>query len=384
MAIDDTTKKIVQEMLDSGAESISVIHRFLRSHYNYTNCYSLFYRDFKKMEFETPAEFRIGRAHRARRCKILESRNALIFQHPPLSVEEIAEKESEIIGKSITRQGIEYYMKHNGLHKEWHERRSAYLKKQKDEKSENNEQKEELRKSRQDLCDIIVSHYIRRALQEDKPTGFAAWYFYNRDQRQTNISLEKLELFFQNYFEAEKEGITLSLEELSASITIHKVSASRILRDVGLEPLFGSREREVTPKYKKAALKRATELEMNGPDVAYFIDVESYVACHNMRSYGRRKKGYVELMRFQNSERKKEFISYRHASQVYEALDCGFTPQETEQLAEISQRAYKFIMQNRTTIEPVIINALRTIYAAPTHSLPYVTKELKEQLQKQS
>ncbi len=304
MALDDTTKKIVQEMLDSGAESISVIHRFLQSHYNYTNCYSVFYTYFKEGGFETPAKFRrMGRLSNKdqpkkrtlspelqqrvqemvdsgkyssvskiydeltqegnysfhyksflRACKeeittpphfIKPGGNArkytyrdeLIFHEPPLTLVEIAQKESEKTGKSVTRHAIQRYMERRGYHAEWEERKNTYRGRQKCKNKKKYYKKIERQNPQQELLEIIRAYYVQRALQEDKPKGYAAWYFYSIQRRKSNHQLEDLERFFTAYFEAKGYDEQKTLAELGAYGNFPKKSASRILHAVDLEPL---------------------------------------------------------------------------------------------------------------------------------------------------
>ncbi len=375
MTLDDRVKAVVTKMLERGVPSIINVHNILVNEYGYGQSYKQFYRDFKKEDFKT----REGFEKRGNKPKKQEYRDELILHDPPLTLDNIAEKESEETGRKLTCEGIRQYMICKGQYTEWKKRRAEHVTRQKHEKNEKKDQKNERRYAQQELLDVIRTYYVQRALQEDKPKGCVAEYYYSVQRKETNISLNRLEGFFEDYFAAQEGNVKKSLKELGEKHSITLTTASHILSKVGLEPLYGSLDRKVTPKYKKAALKRATALEMSTVDVAYFLNVETYNAYNNMRIYGKAKRTSVILAQFVNGK-DKEYLFYKHASQVYEAQECGFTPEETQQLVDISSKAYNFIMQNRTTIEPVIINALRTMYATPMHSLPYVTAELKKNL----
>lgn len=394
MTLDDRVKALVTEMLAAGAPSITTIHTALVTDYDYGHSYSHFYNDFRKMNFKTPEGF--GKRGRKKKRNIIPeefekpeqkastpkhqpSRDALIFHDPPLTSDEIAEKEAEITGRKVTGNAIRSYMERHCFHKGWKERRKVYLEKvyleKQGEKSSEESVLNERRNAQQTLLDAIKTYYMQRALQEDKPKGYAAAYYYSAQRHQTNISLEKLEGFFEDYFAAQEGNLTKTLEELAKKQGFGTMTAQRVLKKVGLKPLG----KEVISSVEKDALQRAASVAMGIIDIAYFMNTDYPFTVSYTKPYRVQRK---ERFGFQiGCATTKQWIGYRHASKVYQALQEGFTPEEAQILADIHPKAYDFIMQNRATIEPIIIAALQKMYNNPTHNVPYVTLKLREHLQ---
>ncbi|MBI5002218.1 hypothetical protein HZC31_02440 [Candidatus Woesearchaeota archaeon] len=378
---------VIREELKAGAASVSDLYRRLTAGGHYQKSLHTFYYAFKVTSRELPKGF----GKRGRKGRITGECNALIHNDPVLTLKEIAVKVTEITGEKIATSTISNYMRTHGFYDAWKARRTEQ-ENQKAEKKNTAKQHEEQKRNRLTyiidwLKNTYLVHYAAHAAPEEKAQALAAAYYYGHDKtnrdKSRKISLEKLENLFQIYGQAQNAGEKLSLEELSQQSGIFFTTISRIFRDVGLEPLYGTRERKVVPMYKKEAVHRAIDLEMNSTDIAYFVGVPGYVALQNMKCYGREKQDRF-LMQQIGTRHDMICLGYRHGSQVYEAMDAGFTREEILQLTELPEKAYDSILKRRSEIEPKIIRALQVMYDAPEHTVPYVTAELKEHLKNQS
>jgi len=132
---------------------------------------------------------------------------------------------------------------------------------------------------------------------------------------------------------------------------------SRILRRVGLEPLYGIRNRHANLNSKEIeAILRSSEIDMPIPDIGYFLAlpehlISQYINKRKVRSYYQYKvKG------------KGNYLTYRIASQVYEAKDLGFKSEEIAELIETKKEMVELALEKRFELEPKIIEGLRILY----------------------
>lgn len=145
---------------------------------------------------------------------------------------------------------------------------------------------------------------------------------------------------------------------------------NRILNRASLEHLLENKE---------AAIKRAKDIKMGYTDIAYFTDATCLFVHKTIRRYGPMRAKKFEAGRV-GYGRNMRHIYYKHAAQVYEQIASGNSPEEIQRALNLTEQAYTFLIENRNKIEPVIVTALQKMYDCPTHSVPYVTSELRRHL----
>lgn len=310
-------------------------------------------------------------------------RDEVIAHNPPyLTLDALAQAEAEKTGqeKPITRERMRQYLIGTGQYNAWQQRRDAYEIKLKDEKIE-------LNNAQQQLVDLMLAYLWKKAVDEGPAMEKAVMYHLknrNRGNKEYEaINLKRLIGLFTDYYTAKEQGKQLSLEELGKPYSIFFTNVRYILKAVGEESMYGVLDRHITPAWKKQALQRGKDLAISASQIAYFLDISDHVAHQNLKRYGR--KGIpVDKWLVQFGNRKNlETIQYKHASQLYEALDVGFSREEARIYAgrrdkPLSENALAYILDHRQEIEPVLVNAIRVLYNQLEYNKSYVTKELKE------
>lgn len=376
MALDDTVKRIVQGMLDSkGYPSARSLYITLRKQAVYTGSRDSFYDEFAETDLRVPKGF-------SKRGKVMTT------GFTPRQKRQIQGMLNK--GRYRTVKEIHARMKEKENYTASY---SSFLAAFEEEGFKisitfGKHRKKSSQERRDEVVQIFLQYLIHtqmpRTADEGMHKALAAQYYYGHERVQRNrrsppITLDTLERLFGRYYDAKRREEKITLQQLGQEVDIYPTVVGRVLAFVGFEPLYGKKVIHKTPMRKKEALRRATSIDMNSADIAYFVDVPEFVAKDNMSAYGRRKEGLYPVFRIQPNGK---FIFYRHASQVYEAEDVGFTPEEGVQLTVLPQSAYKTLVARRAEIELIIVHALQTIYNAPEHSVPYVTKELRKKFEK--
>jgi hypothetical protein len=186
-------------------------------------------------------------------------------------------------------------------------------------------------------------------------------------------SFETLTRLFANYQAAQLSGRQLSLEELSESIDrkINSPQVGRLLRIVGIAPLYGKRDRHATPAYKKEAMQRAFALDMPSTDIAYFLGMSDYNVRQKFTATG--KRPHAKRLIAETGSKYGRHISYRLASEVYEAVDAGFKKREICKLVDVNVEVVDYAIENRGVLQEKIIHALRVMYPDRTIIRPYLS-----------
>src|SRR3989344_4020138 len=99
-------------------------------------------------------------------------------------------------------------------------------------------------------------------------------------------------------------------------------------------------------------------------DIAYFVGLPD----HFPKAYFAKKSSKNPAEAFISGS----LLTYRLASQVYEAQDLGFTPAEIAELVDARIKTISFAIAQRISIERPIIDALREVYKDNKHDKPYV------------
>ena len=270
----------------------------------------------------------------------------------------------------LTGERIRQYLHKAGLHEKRKEaRRNIAI-----QESERKEVLENL------LCGVLSRAYNT---EEDWVTRKAFEYVLQRKvEKFDSYSFETLVEFFRKYEKAKNSGKKVSLGNLVKGTGIpYLMGASIVLKAVGLKTLCQPtyRERESTPKEKKEALRRIVKIgsDLSSVDIAYFLRIPGRVASQNLKRYGREPRRGLRNMYFDvrgnrkktNSGRKD--LTYRLASQVYEAVDLGYGIEESAFLLDTSDRVVQTALAHRGEFSNKISKTLKILYPGRTSRKPY-------------
>lgn len=120
----------------------------------------------------------------------------------------------------------------------------------------------------------------------------------------------------------------------------------------------GSLERRVASKEKREVIKRAFYVDMSVADIAYFLEVQCSVVQSYFRVIGKRnERPYIKTIGFNSKDR----LSYRRATQIYEAEDARFNASEISELLDLILGIVSYALENKEKIERKIVEALQFI-----------------------
>ena len=253
----------------------------------------------------------------------------------------------------FTRENARRYINGTGQHEKWIENREKVPR----------EQKFRLISALKSMLDYLVQEEPfagQKTFQYVQSTGF------NPKTNTSKIRLYELITFFERYKEAKNSGKKLGLYGLTQGLSITAQNAGRILHRVGLEPLYGNKDIHGIPTEKKEAILRAYGLEMPRDDIAYFLGIPDGRMRHHIRKIGNKSK--ISLRNIASIRN----LTYRLASQIYEAQDLGFNENEIAQLFDKKEAVVNHEIENRELYQKTIINALRVLYVDNSINKPYM------------
>jgi len=277
-----------------------------------------------------------------------------------LEIDKLAKKGAglqEMIDASelTTELGVKQYLIRTNQYKDW---------KAKQEKQRKNS-----------LGNLVYSVIIENYLQADKIEQEVYWKvdeFFTTTRSQ--VTYDTIKKIFTRYFGAKEAGKKISLSQLGKGSGLWDSEIGRILNKVGLEPLYGKKERHVTPQWKKDAIKRAFPLDVNPPDISYFLEIREHIVYQNMKKIGPRPKRQ-EFIAQPLANTGLPDLTYRLASQIYEARDLKFKTQDIVELLDTNKRVVNYILKNENIISPKIIEILQTLYPNKKITTPYMKAE---------
>ena len=173
---------------------------------------------------------------------------------------------------------------------------------------------------------------------------------------------------FQTLKDAKDRGIKLSLEELAEASGLKWGETVReILKSGDEEAMYGTHDRNITPPEKRDAIIRGFNLKMPKSDIAYFVDVPIHVVKEYLNRAGTRPIAKPFIVRRQSKS-----LTYRLASQIYEARDLDFRVHEIAQLFDTTEHIVNYALDNRQIHQKTIIDALRILHANDNINKPYL------------
>jgi hypothetical protein len=221
---------------------------------------------------------------------------------------------------------------------------------------------------------LATADYVRkRAEKESWAMQKTVEYVLRRHRTYNPIPAEKLYKLLEAYHDAKESGTRLSMQKLSEMSGVDVFSVRRIFGVLGVEPLFGHKPCTKIPKEKKNATRRIYETDVSLVDVGYFLGVSHSVVKETLRKAygkaGRRRQFIKRLGKLVGSE----VLTYRVASQVYQAQDWGWSAEDIAYCFDGKERTVRYAIDHRREIEPMILKLLNRLYPNVRHRKPYLT-----------
>ncbi|MBI3333926.1 hypothetical protein HYZ97_00355 [Candidatus Pacearchaeota archaeon] len=183
------------------------------------------------------------------------------------------------------------------------------------------------------------------------------------------IAHEKLVRFFSLYEEARKKGIEITLEYAAkeAGFARGAPEAGRILARMNLPAFHPYR---LFPE-KVQALKKTVKLGfLSLRDIAYLSGINTgTLGEHQIRTTAKGKK----RLHTKGTGKSRTELTYRKASRIYQAIDLGFSREETAFVCDTTQDIVSYALNHKREIAPQIIKALQVIYPVIKVTKPYST-----------
>ena len=273
---------------------------------------------------------------------------------------------------ALTRQAIEQYLIRNGKHDSW---RAVREKRKYEEK--HSQILEEQRKS---LIGGIISGVLKHISKDEKNEWAerkALEYIVSKNFK-TNYSFDNLTKLFRIYEKAKEKGKKLSLEQLDEKTDIWYTQIGEIFQSVGVEPMYGNKiRRSLMSETELSAIKRAGEISIPNTDLAYFMNLKRHNLEQNFPRLNVKRPEIKKIIKKFRSFHSRDFqcLSFRLASQIYEAQDAGyfqeFSREQMAGLFDTSTKIIDYALSEERTIAPKIAEALKTIYPERKSKKPY-------------
>ncbi len=248
------------------------------------------------------------------------------------------------------REGARQYLHKEHLYEIW--------KKNRDQAQQKPQRKEQLKKLTATLEAIITQK------SQEEWSVLKAWE-YRRTRRRTTTPawFETRAEVLHRYEQAKQQGERLTLEELAENLPISFVTVGEMFRELHIPPMYSPKQQIL--KETRDAIKRGTLTSLSYKDIGYFLKVSDQAVA--LRLKGKRKKTERVIDHCFNYKQ----VTYRLASQIYEALDAKFTRQETAQLLNVPEAMVTYVKRNKTTLTPRIIHDLQVLYPQQRITKPY-------------
>lgn len=268
-----------------------------------------------------------------------------------------------------TRQYADQYVRGRGAYDFWVSR------KEKRERADKRIRKIETEKRflHLDIAMLATAHILQKLEGEPLHVKQAFGYYLSFKNKNTfnKVSVEKLIDILEKYYEAESNGEEQSFRQLGAE---HDLSAGFVryfLSSVGKASMHRILKIKRFSKAEKEAIERAYfEVNMNCPDIAYFLRRSAAVLQNEFTRIGPRGSAKV-LFSYREGE-KSDILNYRKASDIYLAADIGFSKEDVMELLDIPESAYNFAVSHQRELNKEITDALDILYPSQKHTKPYL------------
>lgn len=278
--------------------------------------------------------------------------------------------------KGITRQAVDSYIERSGQRTFWHERMR--------ERQEREEQERIPEREKQKTLEQIATQVwalVERKANEGTWAEQTAWaYYQQRGRSGPHLPFEKLVAAFQVYDEARQQGEKVTIRELARRAGWNEQTLTWVYGRMGINKSF--RRKIVLTTGHQDVLKKVIYLDLAAEDIGYFMRIPfSNVNKQRLKQgFKRRWESLYSLSpRDKVSGVSYGQLTYGLASQIYEAVDLGFTGKETQQLLSMPEKmlhpkVIEYALQHRPEIEQTIIHALDMMFPRERHEKPYREK----------
>lgn len=230
-------------------------------------------------------------------------------------------------------------------------------------------------KKQQELISIFKGGLYQKAKEQGWAYEKAVEYHLSRKQISTTgpakaVPLASLITLFETYEEAQKNNQRMSLQDFQNETGINWNTINIIFRKTQVEPMYGANPHNLLSSENKERVKKAITLDLSISDLAYFSGIP-YMQIYSLCLPKRQKKSSLFCV---GGTKEQRHLTYRLASQIYEAHDLDFEENDITNLFNTHIKITTYALEQRAIIEPKIIHALQTIY--PEHNIdkPYLQK----------
>ncbi len=283
------------------------------------------------------------------------------------SLVEIAKRTKPLRSDQVPYQSVHRYLKRTGQHGLWKENRPKATRAR-------GGYKRGVREQRQKLVDTLAHYAIERAGEDSWALQKTVQRYLSVQRRNANVPLEKLFKMFSICEEAMSTGRRITYAELAdaSGFSINSVVFGNIMKSVGVEGDIKVHKKVRLSSQQKASIRDVYEIGLSMRDIAYFTDIfEETVALH----VSTKPKGRNALVIFGTGSNR-EYLSYRMASEIYEAADAGFTDQELMEYFDGKSRCVGYALEHRDEIGYTLIRALDLLFPDVKHTRPYLEKQV--------
>ncbi len=296
----------------------------------------------------------ISEERRPKNKKINDADIVLLLEEGP-SLQEFADIEG------VERQAIQTHLVRKNIHKTWKKYRAL-------KELEIVKHSQERLGLLQDIHSLIEGKIETLTKESSWPYKMASQYILLYTINQKRVETKKVIAVFEKYHEAEISGKPVSLEELGSYAGIKwESSVSNILKRVGLGPMIRNRPKRIASESEQESLRLSLDSNLPYGDISHFLSIPK----HLVRDYHKKNRNPTSGSRKILVKHPKIKLTYRLASKVYEADDLGFRSDEISELYDANQKVVEHALKNRTSLEPVVIASLRTLFNSDKIEKPY-------------
>ncbi len=273
-----------------------------------------------------------------------------------LTLEEIR----DIDEKKVTIERVRQYITESYQHKLWEEGKDRRRELEKSDKAENTEIE---KLYRQDLINFIYNYGKEKAKKQGFPYEKAWEYYFEILSFHTKRtqSFEELVNFYYKYEELVKNNIKFSYKSLAEELNLDAMGVYRKLKIINFN---NNRKNSKLSKYIIEKINQARKIKMNSEDLSYFTKIKATTLRYK---FGKRKNHY----QINYGNKSGHTTNYRTMAQIYEAIDLGFTKDETIELLSLNEDIVGYGIKKRHNIEEKIVRDLRKLYKNPNIERAY-------------
>lgn len=285
-----------------------------------------------------------------------DSAKDVLIKKGEFTLEELGKQpEFQIKGKKITRERVRHYIVGTEQVEVYHEARKRFKRELLDEE-----------RKRKFLLGSLVrgvcNHKVKEELDDIEVFAYEMAIEYEGGLQMYPRDFWRNMKIYKRYISAVMEDRKVSLEKLGEGFNLFPSTVSKLLKQVGEEPITGSRERRSPLSSEEVALvERAYETDLNGVELEYFTGIKGYIFN---RRFNRIKKE-SETKR----EVKRDFRRFNHVpvnrgllSEIYLAKDMGYSNEDMCEMFGVCKDLVDYASEHRDKYGSEIVKALKKLY----------------------